>query len=309
MEKKIDNKISYNLQKEGDSDSNSSDEAVEYTLSEDLGNYQIADPSSEVEDFGEDLEDPQKSVKKRPVVSSGSESGSVTKENRQELKKFRKAERFAQFERNCEIPIVESQPGKPGPSKPLNKPVQPKTPAPAKVPAVKPVVSQPKATQERLKNQQKKKDEERMSQGSSGMGGNKPRPDEVYEYEVEEMNTEKDSLTNLCSQPSVVAVFADLVKKDNIHKLQSFLLSGKRFSDSIKSARSDRKKFIRYSNILINIQLDPKSVTITDFTKQRFLAACHVQLYESGLAKEFCSPLVTRINFSPSNPLTAIKPL
>lgn len=54
-----------------------------------------------------------------------------------------------------------------------------------------------------------------------------------------------------------MAVFlADMVKKDNINKLKGFLMSGKKFSDAIKEARQARKKFIRYSGVLINIQLD-----------------------------------------------------
>lgn len=100
-----------------------------------------------------------------------------------------------------------------------------------------------------------------------------------------------------------------MVKKDNINKLKGFLMSGKKFSDAIKEARQARKKFISYSGVLINIQLDQTKVTITEFTKQRFLAACHMQLFESGLADEFCSPLVTRICFSANNPLTCIRPL
>lgn len=86
-------------------------------------------------------------------------------------------------------------------------------------------------------------------------------------------------------------------------------MSGKKFSDAIKDARRARKKFIRFSNILINIQTDQTKVTISDFTKQRFLAACHMELFGSGFADDFCSPLVTRINFGPHNPLSDIKAL
>lgn len=145
--------------------------------------------------------------------------------------------------------------------------------------------------------------------GGSRPSGTNPAESDIQEYEMSELNTEKVSIANICSKPDIAIALADMVKKDNRKKLQGFFMSGKKFSDAIKQARAIGKKFIRYSGILINIQLDQKMVTINEFTKQRFLAACHMQLYESGLAAGFCSPLVTRIDFNESNPLTEIKSL
>lgn len=68
-------------------------------------------------------------------------------------------------------------------------------------------------------------------------------------------------------------------------------------------------RFIRYQNIFKNIQIDPDQSLVSEFTKQRFLAACHMALHESGFAGDFSSPLVGRIRFDDRNLLTPIKSL
>lgn len=294
MEKNKNESDIINRPHSGDSDSDYSDEEI------DLRNLALpsSDLSESIEDFSLCAESQILDAKKRPLTSSGSESGSAKRDIKQELKKSRTESRHNQLDKHRDIV---------GTSKPTYKPIPPRPQQPAKTPISRPVVPQTKTTQVKPNTPQKRSDNLNMSPnpaGASTAGVN-----EVEEYEVEELNTEKISINNLCAQPTTLAVFSTLVKKDNIHKLQSFLLSGKKFSDAIKRARLSGKKFMRYENILINIQTDPKNITTMDFTKQRFLAACHKQLFESGLAPNFCSPLVTRVIFDDENPLTAIKPL
>lgn len=303
MEREKSDSNIFNIPHSGASDSEISDEDL------DLGNPAV--PSSDLYDsFEEFIDDPEENIseaKKRPLASSSSESGSTKKDIKQELKKLRKEDRYSQLEKHRDLKITEAQPNKTGSGKPICKPTPSKTQQPSKVPTGRPVLPQSRANQGKANTPQKKTKDSNMSHNTPSASA--PGSNDVEEYEVEELNTEKVSINNLCAQPNVLAVFSGLVKKDNIQKLQSFLLSEKKFSDSIKRARLNGKKFIRYSNILINIQTDPKNVTTMDFTKQRFLAACHKQLFEPGLVPDFCSPLVTTVVFNETNPLTKIKPL
>lgn len=146
-----------------------------------------------------------------------------------------------------------------------------------------------------------------MAQIGVRADGETPNAEDVYMHYVPEQNTDKVNIETILAKPTISKIFADLTKKENIHKLKNFLMSGKDFSNNIKNARQSGKKFTSFAGMLINIQLDQKSVTTGDFTKQRFLAACHLEIYRSGNGLEFCSPLVGRISFDDRNPLTKIK--
>lgn len=102
--------------------------------------------------------------------------------------------------------------------------------------------------------------------GGPGASSAASNNDDVQEYNLVEQSSEKVNIGNICRKPDVAAALAELVRKDNIPKLKSFLMSGKKFSDTIKEARRARKKFIRFSGILINIQTDQTKVTVSDFT-------------------------------------------
>lgn len=146
-----------------------------------------------------------------------------------------------------------------------------------------------------------------MAHAAVRADGEAPHPDDIYDHDITEQNTENVNVETILSKPAISKIFNELSKKENIHKIKNFLMAGKDFSNSIKTARHNGKKFISFAGILINIQLEQKHVTIGDFTKQRFLAACHLELYRSENGSDFCSPLVGRISFDDKNPLTKIK--
>lgn len=62
-------------------------------------------------------------------------------------------------------------------------------------------------------------------------------------------------------------------------------------------------------DLIVNIQTDQDIVTNVDLTKQRVMDVCHRLLLLSGTCGDFNSPLVGRITFDESNPLTKIRPL
>lgn len=81
--------------------------------------------------------------------------------------------------------------------------------------------------------------------------------------------------------------------------MKTFLMSGKKFSEVIKAARSGGKRFIRYQNIVINIQTNTDQILVSKFTK----------LHRPVFAGDFSSPLVGIIRFDDRSLLTPIESL
>lgn len=84
-------------------------------------------------------------------------------------------------------------------------------------------------------------------------------------------------------------------------------MAGKKFSDFIKSPRSDGKKFVKVRGLTINISPDSDKILVTELTKQRFLALCVYYVFISKEGKDFTSPLMSRTTFDDSSPLTVMK--
>lgn len=133
--------------------------------------------------------------------------------------------------------------------------------------------------------------------------------DIVEDFAIIEQNSERVNINDIKQSSAVAPVILELASADGLKTIQAFISSGKRFSEAITKARSSGKKFIRAMNLIINIQTDPDQITHMDLTKQRVMALCHSILFKSGKCGDFNSPLVGRINFSPDNPLTLIRPL
>lgn len=79
MENKNTDESSYNLTKSGDSDSSSDSEVFENTAEEDSDQFEPVNTFEDLESLEEGTEVQTQGKKKRPVASSGSESGSITK--------------------------------------------------------------------------------------------------------------------------------------------------------------------------------------------------------------------------------------
>lgn len=246
--------------------------------------------------------------KKRTLASSGSESGSVVLSRQANIKKKKSDSRDLILAKNRNIPIDELVPSKTAEKKPEK---QPRSSVP-RTPVQKTPNPAAKSYADRVKNTSK--ETTKSTSGTSKMDqigvradGETPQAADVFVHDVPEQNTEKVSIETILAKPTISKIFIELTRKENIHKIKNFLMSGKDFSNNIKLARQNNKKFISFAGILINIQLEQKNVTTGDFTKQRFLAACHLELYRSGNGMDFCSPLVGRISFDERNPLTKIK--
>lgn len=129
------------------------------------------------------------------------------------------------------------------------------------------------------------------------------------EFSVVEQNSERVNINDIARIPEIAVAVLKLSRAEGLKSLQSFVSAGKKFSHAVVKSRSSGKKFIRAIGLIVNIQTDPDQITHTDLTKQRMMALCHKILYQSGECKDYNSPLVGRINFDSTNPLTAIRPL
>lgn len=138
---------------------------------------------------------------------------------------------------------------------------------------------------------------------------NKPTDDNTTDYQLVEQNTDQVNIVTLMGTKGNTRHVAGLIAGDGLITLKRFLMAGKKFLDAIKKARGEGKLFIKYSGILINIQTDPEQICVTDFTKQRFLAACHLSQHNASPTNDFSSPLVGRVSFTEGNQLNPIKAL
>lgn len=129
------------------------------------------------------------------------------------------------------------------------------------------------------------------------------------EFEVVEQNSERVNINDISRTPDIAMTIVKLSRDDGLKSLQSFVSAGKKFSEAVVKSRSSGKKFIRAIGLIVNIQTEPDQITHMDLTKQRMMALCHKILYQSGKCKNYNSPLVGRINFDDTNPLTTIRPL
>lgn len=96
---------------------------------------------------------------------------------------------------------------------------------------------------------------------------------DVADYNILEQNTERVSIMEITKRAEYAPALSGISKKDKIEALKTFLMSGQKFSEAIKAARSGGKRFIRYQNIVLNIQTDPAQILVSKFTKRRFLEA------------------------------------
>lgn len=129
------------------------------------------------------------------------------------------------------------------------------------------------------------------------------------EFAVVEQNSERVNINDISRTPDIALAVVRLSREEGLKTLQSFVSAGKKFSDAVVKSRNSGKKFIRAIGLIVNIQTEPDQITHIDLTKQRMMALCHKILYQSGKCKNYNSPLVGRINFDDTNPLTAIRPL
>lgn len=129
------------------------------------------------------------------------------------------------------------------------------------------------------------------------------------EFEVVEQNSERVNINDISRTPDIAMTIVKLSRDEGLKSLQSFVSAGKKFSEAVVKSRNSGKKFIRAIGLIVNIQTEPDQITHMDLTKQRMMALCHKILYQSGKCKNYNSPLVGRINFDDTNPLTTIRPL
>lgn len=129
------------------------------------------------------------------------------------------------------------------------------------------------------------------------------------EFSVVEQNSSKVNINDISLIPEIASAVLLLSRDEGLRTLKAFISAGKKFSEAIAKSRSSGRKFMRTMGLIINIQTEPDQITHTYLTKQRTMALCHKILFQSGRCNEFSSPLVGRINFDESNPLTRIKPL
>lgn len=146
---------------------------------------------------------------------------------------------------------------------------------------------------------------------SGNMSSNRITPNQsnTDEFIVVEQNTARVNLIDIAQIPTVSSAVLNLTTDEGFNTVKNFISAGKKFSEAVIKSRSSGKKFIRTMGLLVNIQTDTDQITNTDLTKQRTMALCHMILHNSGKCTDFNSPLVGRINFNETNPLTGIRPL
>lgn len=184
--------------------------------------------------------------------------------------------------------------GKPQNTKPANQPQQPP-------------VSTPRQNRTKVSS---------MNPSTSGNPGgrnngnrNSPDSNNTDDFQVVEQNSQKVNIEDIATKPDVNRALLQLSSQEGLKTVTAFISAGKRFSEAIVKSRGAGRKFMRVMGLIVNIQTDPDQITSSDLTKQRMMALCHRLLYLSGLCETFSSPLVGRINFDETNPLTKIRPL
>lgn len=147
-------------------------------------------------------------TKKRPVASSGSESGSINRKSKKELKRLRTGERLALLGKSPSVEIYKAQPNKPA-SRYNTK----KTKSPVRTGTTKTPLRKERNSASVKKTVEKGKEKTSMSNrgGDDRLGGQGPNStavnnDEVQDYNLIEQNSEKVNIASICRKPEVATV-------------------------------------------------------------------------------------------------------